>query len=155
MEGYVINTSAMWMHAMKRSIGPGAKIPLSELFEQYGAKHGLVEGEEFTLWLRNVKLKDPNKWKIVIEDDKELLAVSETSKQQEPEPETYVSPVVKVEKTVADIVGLSVRQAREQLPRVTDLKLLKYAMQEASQLAGKDSLCRVIRKRIRDLQIAR
>jgi hypothetical protein len=56
---------------------------------------------------------------------------------------------------VDDVVGLSVRQARELLPKVTDLNLLKYALQEANQLANKDSLCKVIRKRITDLQLCR
>ncbi len=61
----------------------------------------------------------------------------------------------KGEMTVKDVVMLSVRQGREMLPRITDLKLLKYAFQEANQLAGKDSLCNLLRKRIKDLELGR
>lgn len=157
MKGYVMNTSTIWTHAMKRSIGPGAKVPLNELFEQYGAKHGIETGNAFVEWLRTVKLKDTNKWRIVVEED----TVEGTSPPVEKEaPRTKISndgvtPMVSTKLEVIDVVGFSVRQAREQLPKIKDLNLLKYALQEANQLAGKDSLCKVIRKRIKDLQIAR
>lgn len=156
MKGYVLNTTPSWTHAMKRSIGPGAKIPLEELFEQYGAKHEIRNGKEFVEWLRNVKLRDSNKWKIVLED--EATETTKTNTEVE-EPQTRVvggpAPMVAVKTTVQDVVGMSVREAREKLPKIQDLNLLKYAMQEANQLSGKDSLCKIIRKRIRDLQIAR
>jgi len=160
MKGYVLNTSTIWTHAMKRSIGPGAKVPLDELFEQYGVKHELKEGQDFVSWLRNVKLRDSEKWKIVLEDEDYDVEIGEVgAKVVESDGlvknEAVVSPLVKSEKSVEDIVGLSVRKAREILPRVTDLNLLKYSLQEANQLAGKDSLCKIIRKRIRDLQISR
>ena len=157
MKGYMVNTTPMWKHAMKRSIGPGAKVPLDELFEQYGAKHGLKEGEEFVEWLRSVKLRDNKMWKIVVEDEAAQEISEEVEKVEEtPTPkQDVVTPMVPTKMTVEDVVGLSVRQAREILPKVTDLTLLKYAIQEANQLAGKDSLCKVIRKRIRELSIAR
>jgi hypothetical protein len=159
MNGYVMNTSTIWTHAMKRAIGPGAKVPLDELFEQYGAKHDLKEGQEFVQWLRNVKLKDSKKWKVVLEDESTEATEVKAEKEESVKPANRVeagpSPLVQKKLDVADIVGLSVRKARETLPKVTDLKLLKYSLQEANQLAGKDSLCKIIRKRIKDLQIAR
>jgi len=158
MKGYVMNKSNIWTHAMKRAVGPGAKIDLDELFEQYGVKHSLGEGEEFITWLRNVKLKDRDKWEIVVEDGiPEVPEVKDVSEKQEikEKKSTLTVPPVAVDMTIEDIVDLSVRKAREALPRVTDLKLLKYAFQEANQLAGKDSLCKVIRKRITELKIAR
>jgi len=157
MNGYMMNTTPGWKHAMKRSIGPGAKVPLDELFEQYGVKHGLKEGKEFVDWLKTVKLKDNKAWKIVFNTDAEgpipeEEVVKPTKHSNAPD---NIAPMVPVKMTVEDVVGMSVRQARESLPRVTDLNLLKYAFQEANQLSGKDSLCKVIRKRIRDLNIAR
>jgi hypothetical protein len=159
LDGYVKNISNRWVHAMKRSIGPGSEIPLSELYEQYGVKHGIQAGEDFIKWLRNVKLKDKNKWQIIYSAaDKEVevpksdsVEVKETNKRTV----NRVAPMVATKMDVADIVGLSVRKGREIIPKVMDLNLLKYALQEANQLSGKDSLCRIIRKRIRDLQIAR
>jgi phage I-like protein len=161
MNGYVKNTSPIWMHAMKRSIGPGKEVALDELYEQYGIKHDLQPGEEFIQWLRNVKLKDKDIWKIIINDekDKEAKIESELSeaKKAKPAQKNYdnVAPMTQTKMQVSDVVELSVRNAREVLPNVTDLNLLKYALKEANQLSGKDSLCRIIRKRIRDLQIAR
>jgi hypothetical protein len=161
MKGYVMNTSSVWTHSMKRSVGPGAKIPLDELYDQYGVKHDLKEGQDFIEWLRNVKLKDSKKWRIVVEDEnvvvegvtdaKEILDdIQKTTKKVD-----NVAPMVESKITIADVVGLSVRQAREVVPKINDLNLLKYAFQEANQLSGKDSLCKVIRKRIKDIQIAR
>lgn len=158
MEGYVMNVTSSWAHAMKRAVAPGQKIPLDELFQQYGIKHSLTEGPEFVEWLRTVKLKDNSRWKIIIdntaEDMKikaaEAIKASESSRQPE-----NVAPMVASKMTVDDVVNLSVRQARDLLPKVTDLNLLKYSLQEANQLANKDSLCKVIRKRITDLQLCR
>lgn len=169
MKGYVQNTAPIWAHVMKRAVGPGAKVPLSDLYEQYGKKHGIADGEEFVGWLRNVKLKDADRWRIILEEDKtgDPKVKEDTEKEYKEEtivnvvatapgeyPKDLREPTVK-EMTVKDVVGLSVRRAREVLPKVRDLNLLKYAMQEANQLAGKDSLCRILRKRIKEIQIAR
>ena len=154
MKGYVMNASPVWAHAMKRSIGPGAKIPLDELYEQYGVKHNIKEGGDFVAWLRNVKLKDTDRWKVVFENEDIKTENVEISQDIKNKPEN-VAPMVKAKTEVSDIVELSVRNAREKLPKINDLKLLKFALQEANQLAGKDSLCKIIRKRIQELQIMR
>jgi len=170
MKGYVMNKSSIWMHVMKRSVRPGERIELAELYEQYGVKHGLAEGEEFIQWLRNVKLRDVNKWSIVSteeseedapgaeeteETEAEQKAVKENSEKKSSKVSNAVTPLVPKEMGVADVVGLSVRQGRATLPKIMDLKLLKYSYEEARQLAGKDSLCREIKKRIRALEISR
>jgi hypothetical protein len=162
MKGYVINSANTWMHAMKRSVGPGAKVPLSELFEQYGVKHNLSDGKEFIDWLRDTKLKGKDNWRIVVEDDAAAPVTTEVVSEVKPAVTRNkkpvvdnVAPMVKSKMEVKDIVEMSVRQARETLPTIKDLNLLKYAFQEANQRAGKDSLCRIIRKRIKELQISR
>ena len=146
MKGYVKNVSPIWTHAMKRAIGPGATVPLDELYEQYGKKHNLKRGAEFVEWLKTVKLKDHERWKVVVEGDKKEVT----------EP---VAPAPVLDKTpkqmdIEDIIGLSVRRARETLPKIMDLKLLKYALDEAGPRANKDSLCRLLRKRIQELKIS-
>jgi hypothetical protein len=162
MKGYVINSANTWMHAMKRSVGPGAKVPLSELFEQYGVKHNLSDGKEFIDWLRDTKLKGKDNWKIIVEDDTASPVTTEVVSEVKPvvtrnkKPVVdNVAPMVQSKMEVKDIVEMSVRQARDILPTIKDLNLLKYAFQEANQRAGKDSLCRIIRKRIKELQISR
>lgn len=157
MNGYVMNISALWMHVMKRSVAPGNKIPLDELYEQYGKKHDLKEGKDFVEWLEAVKLRDKLMWKIVYGDKLEEMtkndAVSDIQTSQVIEKTIPAQDINKM--TVKEVVMLSVRQGREVLPKITDLKLLKYAFQEANQLAGKDSLCNIIRKRIKDLELGR
>jgi hypothetical protein len=162
MKGYVINSSNNWMHAMKRSVGPGAKVPLSELFEQYGIKHNLSDGKEFIDWLRETKLKGKNNWRIVVEDENATMEATTAIVVDKPivtrnkKPVTdNIAPMVQTKMEVKDVVEMSVRQARDTLPKITDLNLLKYAFQEANQRAGKDSLCRILRKRIKELQISR
>ena len=153
MNGYVVNRSALWRHAMKRSVGPGHKIPLDELYEQYGEKHDLKEGLPFVEWLRQIKLKDSSVWKVVYEDD---LSKKKVKVVQDKKAEDLVSPpIVKKELEVSDIVNMSVRKAREALKKMTDLKLLTYAYTEARQLSNKDTLCVMLRKRIQVLEITR
>ena len=150
MEGYVINKAPMWMHAMKRAVSPGGKIPISELYDQYGKKHDLAKGDEFISWLKNVKLKDNDMWGIVLEDEP---AVEE--KVEIEEKRVDITTLKPKDMDISDVVSLSVRQAREIIPKTTDLKLLKYSLSEAKPRAGKDSLCRILMKRIKELEIQR
>ena len=146
---------------MKRTVGPGRKIQLDDLYKQYGKKHNIEKGDMFVDWLKTVKIKDTDVWKIVQGEDieeKNVDVVSEISTQQEDDKQftdnnTLMPAVNKM--SVKDIVMLSVRKGREILPKINDLKLLKYAFQEANQLAGKDSLCNILRKRIKDLELGR
>jgi len=57
--------------------------------------------------------------------------------------------------SIEEVISLSVRKAREILPKVTDLKLLKYSLAEAQPRSGKDSLCRVLKKRVTELETIR
>jgi len=156
MNGYVINKSGLWAHAMKRSVGPGQKVPLDDLYDQYGKKHGLTKGDEFVEWLRTVKLRDENKWAVVIETVKKDSAVVDEAKKNKKDLKTITTAdnISPKKMTVEDVAALSVRKAREVLPQISDIKLLKYSLQEANQLANKDSLCRLLRKRVSELEIA-
>lgn len=162
MNGYIKNKSVSWVHCMKRAIRPGESIPLDSLYEQYGKKHDIPEGEEFIQWLRDIKLKNKAMWEIVFTEDEVVSGKEEEVKIEEPKDDGKATNVVKVAKagkvedeftdihsmTVKDVVGLSVRKGREIIPQIMDVNLLKYALQEANQLVGKDSLCQIIRKRI-------
>jgi site-specific recombinase XerC len=154
MNGYVKNKSMAWCHAMKRSVGPGHKIPLDELFEQYGEKHDLKEGEPFVEWLRSVKLRDTAVWEVVYDSGTKKDEQEEKDTKQRQADEMVV-PLVKKGTEVADIVNMSVRTARADLKKITDIKILKYALTEANQMANKDTLVRMLRKRIQELEITR
>jgi hypothetical protein len=165
MNGYVRNKTVLWRHAMKRSVGPGHKIPLDELYTQYGEKHELEEGPLFVEWLRQIKLKDSSIWDVVYEEEttekEETIKKEETTKKKaeivkDVKAENLTSPPVVIkELEVNDIVNMSVRKAREGLKKITDLKLLTYAYTEARQLSNKDTLCILLRKRIQVLEITR
>lgn len=170
MEGYVKNASPTWRHAMKRSIGPGEKIPLDELYEQYGVKHGIEQGKSFVDWLRQVKLRDSEIWEIRYRGDQSATAVPEEDQSKEVKPEkappapkkaeekktkSQPSPFVKSDVQAEEIAKMSVRDARAFIPKFTDQKALKYALNVASQLANKDTLCRMLRKRITELELTR
>ena len=155
MKGYVRNRTHNWIHATKRSVGPGVKISLSKLYDQYGKKYEIPEGESFVDWLRNVKFRDRERWEIVLVDESVSAEVGAVEVEVEEPEVTYVAPIVEKKMEISDVVGLSVRKARDLMPKITDLNLLKYALQEANPRAGKDSLCIVLRKRIKELQMAR
>lgn len=155
MNGYLINKGAMWLHAMKRAIGPGAKVPLTELYDQYGPKHELEKGQEFIEWLKNVKLKGNDNWHIELSEEFEAKEIQEETPAEIEERRIDITKVNPKNMEIAEVVNLSVRQAREVIPLVTDLKLLKYSMSEAAPRPGKESLCRILRKRIRELETQR
>ena len=170
MEGYIKNASSMWRHALKRSIAPGEKIPLDDLYEQYGVKHDIEQGKSFVDWLRQVKLRDSDIWEIKYRGEQPTAAVVEEPPSEEvelkkaaPKPKradidekkSKQSPFVKSAPQVNEIANLSVRQARETLPKFMDQKVLKYALNIASQLSNRDTLCRMLKKRITELELTR
>lgn len=151
MNGYVKNKTPLWRHAMKREIGPGKTVSLDDLFEQYGEKHGLEKGAVFVEWLTQVKLRDNKVWEIVFNKAKKKAAGA----KKEEDNKELVTPHVKKEMEPDEVTNFSVRTAREKLPKMVDIKLLKYALSSAEQLADKDTLCRMLRKRIGELEISR
>lgn len=155
MKGYIKNKSNVWRHALKRSIAPGGTVSLDELYEQYGKKHDLPENIEFVNWLRNVKLRDADVWEIVFEDEVQESSQIEDVDDIDIDNVDMTSPLVKKELDVKDIVYMPVRKARQELNKITDIKLLKYAYKEANQLAHKETLCKMLRKRIQELELTR
>jgi hypothetical protein len=157
MKGYIQNKTSGWRHAMKRSIGPGHKIPLDDLFEQYGEKHGLEPGDQFIEWLGNVKLRDRSTWHIVREDDVDIDKDLEDKVEEKAENKgaSYTSPFVKKDLEIDDVVNMTVRNARVELRKITDIRLLKRAHEQARQLAHKDTLCQYLRRRIQELELTR
>lgn len=165
MNGYVKNISRFPMYALKRHFLAGTRVPLEDLYTQYGEKHGLKPNEEFVDWLRNVKLKDTTVWEIEYgdleteeapEENKIKVTgkITETSDKKINLP-TKAEPMkaaqVKGELTYEDVAGFSVRKAREEVPKIKDIKLLKYALNVANQRPNKETLCRILRKRIEEM----
>ena len=132
MNGYVKNMSPVWAHALKREVGPGKEIQLDELYKDYGKKHGIAEGEEFIAWLRNIKLQNREKWKIIfVSDEEKTVKENEVSPEIKEKPKTAEvprSPLVPKNMEISDITSLSVRKAREVIPTIRDLNLLRYSL---------------------------
>jgi hypothetical protein len=144
---------------MKRNVGPGAKIPLDDLYAQYGERHNIKKGKEFVQWLQEVKLRDKSKWRIFKTDDTPYEEKLQEKKVEAPIVEKKargdnVATIVTKEITVDEIVELSVRKAREIVPKIHDIQLLKYAENQANQRVGKDSLRIILMKRIEELKIS-
>jgi hypothetical protein len=166
MNGYVRNKSSVWRHAMKRTVGPNAKIKLDELYEQYGKKHDLQEGVPFVEWLKNVKLVDSQVWEIVYSEKSKSEKIDKNVAENIELPQgvgevkssnasNTVTPFVKSEKTPADIINMTVREARQELKKITDINLLKYAYNEIRQLSNKDTMIVLLRRRIQELELTR
>ena len=158
MNGHLINKGSMWLHAMKRAVSPGQKIPLDELYDQYGPKHELEKGQEFIEWLKNVKLRGNDNWHIVMAEEAEkaeAIEVQEETPAQIEERRIDITKINPKNMGIEEVVNLSVRQAREVIPDVVDVKLLKYSLSEATPRSGKDSLCRILKKRIMELETQR
>jgi hypothetical protein len=160
MEGYVRNKSHIWRHAMKRAVAPNGKVQLDDLYKQYSIKHDIEEGKQFVEWLRQIKLRDESIWEIVYDEgttvqEEKIDEGVEPPIVEEKEEKSDQPPFVSKEKEVDDIVGMTVRQARDELPKINDLKLLKYSLTHASQLSNKDTLCILMQKRIKELELRR
>jgi len=156
MRGFVKNISTEWQYAMKRSVRPGGEIPLRELFEQYGKKYNIKPNNDFVEWLHGIKLRNKDKWSIVYDSKNKTKLKKEKLVIEEPvvsNVEEEIKPIKQLQ--VDDVTSLTVRKAREVLPKIMDLNLLKYSLTEARQLSDKDSLCRLLTKRVKELQISR
>ncbi len=154
MEGYIKSKKTAWVHIFKMSIRPGGKIPLQELYDIYGKKYG-IEEKDFVKWLKEVKLKGKlDQWQIVEEDSNYTSEENVSKKVNTEEFETNnKGDVVARKMSVDDVINLPVRKAREVIPTIMDEKLLKYSLQSAKTRPGKDSLCRILEKRISELSI--
>ena len=152
LKGYLKNNFHLGGHIMKRYVGPHGLVPLEELYAQYGKKYGLAKDDSFIVWLQEVKLRDKERWIIVDNKEEELMALNkEMVKEKEAEEASAVLDKKPSEMPVMELADLSVRKAREAVPLISDARVLKYALKEASQLPNKDSLCNIFRKRINEL----
>jgi len=168
MNGYVKNRTSRPLYALKRHILPGKEIPLAELYKEYGEKHGIERGQPFANWLRQVKLPNEQIWEIQYDDSpKEENKVIVTAKITQvvdgderkeglsnEEKAKSARPQVKNEWEVEDIVALTVSKAREEIPKIRDKKLLSWALNVARQRPNKETVCRILEKRIDELKVS-
>jgi len=177
MNGYIKNISKRPLYALKRHLMPDVAVSLDELYKVYGDKHGLEKGQPFADWLRQVKLPDEQKWEIHFEETEEMEATEEVEEMQKvtitaqltevvdgaerkeglsnEEKAQSARPMIKNEWEVDDIVNLSVRQAREEIPKIRDKKTLSYALNVARQKPNKETVCNILEKRIDELRVLR
>ena len=173
MNGYVKNITKRPIYALKRHIMPGVAIPMEKLYKEYGDKHGIEQGQPFADWLRQVKLPDEKTWEIHLGQTEEmpveemqkvtitaqLTEVVDGAERTEglsnEEKAQSARPMIKNEWDVDDIVNLSVRQAREEIPKIRDKKTLTYALNVARQKPNKETVCKILEKRIDELRVLR
>jgi hypothetical protein len=80
------------------------------------------------------------------EEKKEGLSNEEKAKSARPH--------VKNEWEVEDIVALTVSKAREEIPKIRNKKLLSWALNVARQTPNKETVCRILEKRIDELKVS-
>jgi len=152
MDGYIKSKKTSWVHIFKMSVRPGGTVPLADLYNLYGKKHNIDE-KDFVKWLKEVKLRgSADDWLIVEETlpekSKEIQNISQAIDSSSSSLDVPISKM-----TIHDVMGLSVRKAREIIPGIMDIKLLKFALRELKPLPNKESLCRIIDKRIMELNM--
>ena len=173
MKGYVRNLSVKPVYALKRHIRPGKSVPLKTLYKEYGEKHGIEKGQPFVDWLRKIKLPNTDIWEIHYEKDvpeeenkitvtaKITQVVDGAEKNEKPtRPEGLSNeekahsggPFIKREWEVEELVALTVKQARQEIPKIKDRKVLSYALNVARQQPNKETICRILEKRIDEVK---
>jgi hypothetical protein len=173
MKGYVRNISVRPVYALKRHILPGKSVELNVLYKEYGEKHGIEEGQPFVDWLRKIKLPNEEIWDIqMVEDLEEENKVTVTAKitqivdgaddQKEQKKEGLSNQdkvnsggvQMKKEWEVEEVVDLTVKQAREEIPKIKDRKILSYALTVARQRPNKETICRILEKRLNEVKVS-
>lgn len=155
MKGFVKNISGEWAYALKRMVKPGGMIPIVELYEQYGTRNNITSVDDFVTWLMETKLPDREKWKIIFgsDDDNSTKNIKDIENKSKSDiAKEFVTPLVLKGYSVADIVGLSVRKAREVIPSIVDKNLLKYSLHELSHMPNKENVRKLVTKRLAELQ---
>ena len=154
MKGYLMSKAKTWKHIFKMNIRPGGKVSLDELYEVYGKKYDIAE-DNFIEWLKAVKLKGKLEEWLIVPESEDLSDVSqETTIIKEGSFETNTrGEIVASKMSVKDIMDLPVRKAREVIPTIMDAKLLKFALRELKPLPNKESLCRILDRRIAELSM--
>lgn len=149
MDGYIKSKKTSWVHIFKMSVRPGGTIPLADLYNLYGKRYNIAE-KDFVTWLKDVKLKGSiDDWLIIEETLTDTL--KEIPNVSEEKEKSLTVPINKM--TIHDLMDLPVRKAREVVPGIMDIKLLKFALRELKPLPNKESICRIIDKRIMELSI--
>jgi hypothetical protein len=149
MDGYIKSKKTSWVHIFKMSVRPGGTIPLADLYNLYGKRYNIAE-KDFVTWLKDVKLKGSiDDWLIIEETLTDTL--KEIPNVSEEKEKSLTVPINKM--TIHDLMDLPVRKAREVIPGIMDIKLLKFALRELKPLPNKESICRIIDKRIMELSI--
>jgi len=149
MDGYIKSKKTSWVHIFKMSVRPGGTIPLADLYNLYGKRYN-IEEKDFVTWLKDVKLKGSiDDWLIIEETLTDTL--KEIPNVSEEKEKSLTVPINKM--TIHDLMDLPVRKAREVIPGIMDIKLLKFALRELKPLPNKESICRIIDKRIMELSI--
>ena len=171
MHGYIKNITKRPLYALKRHILPDKEVPLEQLYKEYGEKHGIEKGQPFVDWLRKVKLPNEQVWEIhygakpenkvtvtakitqVVDGDEKGKPKKEEGLTNE-EKAKSARPLVKKEWEVEEIVALTVSKAREEIPKIKDRKILSYALNVARQRPNKETICRILEKRIDELKVS-
>jgi len=169
IKGYVINNLGRGKHIFKRSVPPGMKVPLDQLYELYSKNYEGKFDTEFIDWLEKTKIPKGSGFDIVLEailpdDIKDtetgstnipetisfLIPVESAQTDPEPEPEIRLPPPRKM--TSRQIADLKIKDnPKIVLQHISSVHKLRRALTLCKDKPGKETLSRLIRERMTEI----
>ena len=157
IKGYVVNNLGRGKHIFKRSVSPGMKVPLEQLYEMYSNVYGGDFDTDFLEWLEKNKVPSGSGFDIVVEKIKESVNAKELPNQVE-EP-SVLQPEVKETKlpipsrmTSRQIADLKIKdRPKFVLQQIMSVHKLRRALTLCKGRPGKETLIKYIRERMTEL----
>ena len=151
MEGYIENISNLPKYIFKSHVLPGGRLSLEEIYSLYVSfKEEDSSLEGFKEWLNNY-ISDKTVWKVVFKEKKVREPVEVKTKPAKPVKAMISGLGIKKEYSEEDIVKFTIKEAKKELPKIKDKRLLKRALKIASSRPRKEKLCRLLYDRIDEL----
>jgi hypothetical protein len=145
VKGCVVNNSGRYKHIFKRTVRPGEKVQLKDLYKTYKNKCDCEFNYEFIAWLKENKIPEEGGWDLEFEtafDNKVRVTGRVVCVDDIP---------VKVQKglTADDIANLKVKDApKVVLQTIDSIPKLRRALTKAKRKKGKNFLIKYLKERI-------
>ena len=157
--GIVLNNTSKSKHIFKRSVGPGQKVDLNEVYTLLSSK--VPEGDSFISWLKEYV---PDGWEVHGEESKKeepaIVVGQGISYQDKPSSEDnsapslqYLTPKKILNMSASDISNLRVKDdPRKIIKQIDSIHKLRRALTLCNKSDRKETLSKIIKARIDKLR---
>ena len=159
INGYVINRSPRSKYIFKRSVTPGAKIPIKDLYDSYKKKYRGKLDLDFVEWLKENKIPKTGEWEVLVRsvekenDPTEEILDLEISKKEKSLETSFLNLAAPDKLTATEIAGLKHKDnPRKVIQQVTSVHKLRRALSLCRNTSGKAILMKYIKRRIDQLK---